>query len=151
MSIVLDRVLKTTNIMRLNRKHRDYPQEIWGLHEKYQRSSATNQKITTALSQELTKMRVVDFDHPTKCLDAFDTALEKFNEIFLNVIPATMAINFLESATHGNSDLLSAWATYETIRKNIFASSVSTYDQYFEYILDHTKKLKYSVTDNITS
>ena len=66
MSIVLDQVLKTTNGMRLNRKHHDYPWEIWRLHELHQRSSATNKKTTTALSQELAKIKVVDFDHPRK-------------------------------------------------------------------------------------
>lgn len=73
--------------MRLARKHRDYPQEIWRLHEIHQRSSATNQKITTALSQDLAKMKVADFDYPTKCLDEFDTKLEKFNEISSTNIP----------------------------------------------------------------
>ena len=141
MSIVMDRVLKTIDRMRLNRKHRDYPREIWRLHEKHQRSSATNQKITTALSQELAKMKVVDFDHPTKCLDAFDTALEKFNEISTKVMPAGMVISFLKFVTHSNSGLLSAWATCETIRENFSAGLVPTYDQYFEYILDHAKKL----------
>ena len=96
-------------------------------------------------------MKVIGFDHPTKCLDAFDTVLDKFNEISPNAMPPGMAISFLKSVTHGNSELLSAWATCETICENISTGSVSTYDQYFEYILDHTKKLKYSVTDNITS
>ena len=107
--------------MRLARKHCDYPQEIWRLHEKHQRPSATNQKITTALSQELAKMKVVDFDYPTKCLDKFDTKLEKFNEISSTDISEGMAISFLKSATHGNSNFLSAWATCETIRENLSA------------------------------
>ena len=105
MFIILDRVLKTTNRMRLNRKHCNYPQEIWRLHEKHQRSSATNQKITTTLNQELAKIKGVDFDHPTKCLDAFDTALEKVNETSLDTMPPGMAINFLKSVAHGNSYL----------------------------------------------
>ena len=145
MSIVLNRVLKTTDGMRLNRKHRNYPPEIWTLHEKHQRSSATNQTITTALSQELAKMKVVDFDYSTKCLDVFDTALEKFNEISPNAVG--MAISFLKSATYDNSDLVSAWATCETICKIISAGSVPTYDQYFEYILDHAKKLEVTVLE----
>ena len=96
-------------------------------------------------------MKVVNFDHLTKCLDAFDTALEEFNEMSTKVIPTGMAISFLKSTLHGNSDLLSACETCETIRKNISAGSVPTYDQYFEYIFDHAKKLEVAVTDNTTS
>ena len=64
-------------------------------------------------------MKVVDFDHSTKFLDAFNTALKKFNEISTKVIPAGMAIRFLKSATYDNFELLSAWATCETIQEKI--------------------------------
>ena len=62
-----------------------------------------------------------------------------------------MAISFLKSATHRNSGLLSAWATCKTIRENLSAGSVPTYDQYFEYIVTQAKKLEDSITDNTTS
>ena len=60
-------------------------------------------------------MKVTNFDCSIKCLDAFDTKLEKFNEISPVDLPAPMAVSFLMSATHGNSELRSAWATKETI------------------------------------
>ena len=115
MSIVLERVLQTTDGKRFTRKHKDAPREIWKLHELHQRLSATNATITTALSQELAKMKVIDFDCFTQCLDAFDTKFEKFNEISPVDLPAPMAVSFLMSSTHGNSELRSAWATKETI------------------------------------
>ena len=76
MSIVLERVLQIIDGKRFSRKHKDAPRGIWKLHELHQRSSATNVTITTALSQELAKMKVTDFDCSTQCLGAFDTKLE---------------------------------------------------------------------------
>ena len=107
-SIVLERVLQTTNGKRFTRKHKDAPREIWKLHELHQRLSATNVTITTASSQELAKTKVINFDCSTQCLDVFDTKLEKFNEIFPVDLPAPMTISFFMSATHGNSELRSA-------------------------------------------
>ena len=115
MSIVLERVIQTTNELRFTKKHKDTPHKIWRLYELHQRLSATNTEITTALSQEMAKMKVGDFPYPTKCLDAFDTKLEKFNEISPDNMLTFMTISFLKSATHSNSELLSAWATCETI------------------------------------
>ena len=66
-------------------------------------------------------------------------------------MPVGMAINFLKSATHGNPDLLGAWATCKTIRENLTTGSVPTYDQYFEYIMNHAKKLEDSITVDTTS
>ena len=42
MSIVLERVLQTTDGKRFTRKHKANPREIWRLHELHQHSSATN-------------------------------------------------------------------------------------------------------------
>ena len=65
MFIVLERVLQTTDGNRFTRKHKDAPREIWRLYELHQQSLTTNEKITTALSQELAKMKVGDFDYPS--------------------------------------------------------------------------------------
>ena len=86
---------KPTDGLRMTRKHKDEPCEIWRLHELHQRSSAINAKITTALSQELSNRKVADFDYPTKCLDDFDTKLKKFNEISVDKIPPLMMIDCL--------------------------------------------------------
>ena len=96
-------------------------------------------------------MKVADFDCPTKFLDAFDSKLDKFDEIFLDVLPASMATSFLKSSTRGNPKLLSAWAACETIRQNTSPGTIPTYDQYFEYLMFHTKQLEAAITDNTTS
>ena len=80
-SIVLERVLKTTNGMRLTRKHVNDPREIYRLHEEHQRRLVTSARITTSLSMDLANMKVADFLSPTKCLDSFNSKLEKFNLI----------------------------------------------------------------------
>ena len=116
MSIMLELILQTTDVKKITRKHRDKLCEIWKLPKLHQRSSATNVNITTTLSQELAKMKVTDFDCPTKYLDAFDSKLEKFNEISLDVLPTSISTTFLKSAAYGNIDLLSAWGACETIR-----------------------------------
>ena len=65
MAIVLERVLQTSDGKRFTRKHKTDPREIWRLHELHQRSSAMNSTITTALSQELANMKVVEFTSST--------------------------------------------------------------------------------------
>ena len=137
--------------MRLTRKYRDTPWEIWKLHEEHQYSSSTNARITTALSQKLVSMKVADFPYPTKCLDVFDSKLEKFNEISLDNMPPSMTVSFLKSTTHGNTELLSALASCETICKNIFTNSIPAYNQYFEYLMSNGKKLEDAITNNLTS
>ena len=132
MSIVLERVLQTTDGKRFTRKHKDDPRETWKLHELHQRSSATNATITTALSQELANLKVVDFASSTQCLDAFDSKLEKFNKISQDVMPPKMATSFLMAATHGNSELQKAWATKLTICQSQTPPIIPTYDEYFD-------------------
>ena len=127
MSIVMERVLQTTDGKRFTRKHKNNPREIWKLHELHQRSSATNATITTALSQELANLKVVNYDSSTKCLDVFDTKLEKFNEISQDVMPPRMATRFLVAATHDNTELWNAWATKETIYQSQTPPTIPTY------------------------
>ena len=76
--------------------------------KKHKKSSVTSANITTGLTQELANMKVADFPYPTKCLNTFDSKLEKFNEISLDKMPISMSISFLKSATHGNNELLNA-------------------------------------------
>ena len=90
----------------------------------------------------MAKMKVGDFPYPTKCLDAFDTKLEKFNDISTAPLPDPMAIAFLKSTIQGNTALLSTWASCATICANMSTGTVLTYDQYFEYLMDYFKQLK---------
>ena len=131
LSIVLKRVLQTKDGEKFTRKNKDDPRKIWRLHELHQLSSATDVFFTTVLSQELARMKVVDFDFPTQCLDIFDTKLEKLNEISTFDLSNPMTVSFLKSAIQGNTTLLSAWANCETIRANMSTGTIRTYDQYF--------------------
>ena len=140
MSIVLERVLQTTDGKRFTRKHKDDPREILKL----------NETISTALSQELTRMKVTDFDCSTQCLDVFEIKLEKFNEISLDAMPASIATSFLMSASANNSELRSAWATKKTICQSQTPPTTSTYDEYFDYLMFHAKQIEASIINNIT-
>ena len=62
MSIVFDHVLQTTDDKRFTRKHKNTPRKIWKFHELHQHSLAINKTITTALSQDLAKMKISNFD-----------------------------------------------------------------------------------------
>ena len=81
------------------------------MHEAHSQLSATGSSIYTGLSQELAKMKIVDYNTPTEGLDTFDSYLTQYNKISLanSKIPDNMEILLLEAATCGNSDLLSGW------------------------------------------
>ena len=81
MSTVLERILQTSDGKRFNRKEKMDPKEVWRLHKLHQHSSATNSTITSALSQELAKMKVSDITTSSAFLDKFDSQLEQFNEL----------------------------------------------------------------------
>ena len=152
MSIVLERVLQTSDRKRFPRKHKTDPREIWRLHELHQRSSATNSTITTALSQELANIKVVEFTSSTQFLDAFDTKLEKFNEISTNsLLPEKMAISFLMASAHGNSKLRNAWATKLTICQSQTPATVPMYEECFDYLMFHSKQLEASDINNTST
>ena len=126
MAIVLECVLHTNEGKRLTRKHPKDPRQIWRLHKKHKNSSFTSANICTGLSQELANRKVADFPHPTKCLDMFDSHLEKFNKMSKENMPESMAIMYLKSATHGNKELLSAWASCETVTQNMYTNTTPT-------------------------
>ena len=114
---VLECVLQISEGKRLTRKHLDDPQLVWTLHEAHTTSLTTSSNICTGLSQELAKMKIVTFDTSTKGLNTFDSYLTTFNKISPNSqIPDAISIMYLKSATHGNSDLLSAWTQCEVTK-----------------------------------
>ena len=89
------------------------------MYEAHSQSSATASSICTGLSQELAKMKIIDYNTPTKGLDTFDSYLTQYNKISPtnSKMPDNMAIMLLEAATCGNSDLLSAWKQRQTMTK----------------------------------
>ena len=150
-SSILDRVLQTSEGQRLTRKHPDDPRQVWNLHQAHSTSSATSSNICTGLSQELAKMKIVDYDTPTKGLDTFDTYLTQYNKISSvgSTMPDNMAVMYLEAATCGNSDLLSAWTQRKCIKEELTSDGPTpTYDEYYRYLLQYAKKLEVSVEIN---
>ena len=109
MASVLERVLQTREGKRLTRKYPLDPQLVWKLHKDHPTLSTTSSNIYIGLSQELAKMKIANFDYPTKGLDTFDSYLLKFNKISnKSPIPYALSIMYLKSATYGNTQLLSA-------------------------------------------
>ena len=52
------------------------------------------------------------------------------------------------AATHGNSELRNAWATKEIICQSQTPPTIPTYEEYFDYLMFHSKQLEVSVINN---
>ena len=149
---VLERVLQTSEGKRLTRKHPLDPRLVWKLHEPHATSSTTSSNICTGLSQELAKMKINDFAHPTKGLNTFDSYIATFNKILKSSsMPNILAIMDLQSAFHGNKELLSAWTQCETMIETMKLDTTPTYDKHYEYMLGHAKKLEPAIANNTPS
>ena len=137
MASVLNLVLQTSKGNRLTRKHPGEPRLIWKLHKEHSTASTTSANIYTRLSQELAKMKIVDFDHSTKGLDTFDSYLTTFNKISpSSQMPDSLSIMYLKSAISGNSDLLSTLTQCETLKEKMTPGGpLPTYDEYYTYLL----------------
>ena len=97
-------------------------------------------------------MKIVDFEHPTKGLDTFDSYLAKFTKISKgSPMPNLLAIMDVKLATHVNKELLSAWVQCEAMFETMIPNTTPLYDEYFEYMLGYAKKLEAAVTNNTTS
>ena len=97
-------------------------------------------------------MKINDFDHTAKGLDAFDSYLTTFNKISKgSPMPDSLSIMYLKSVSHGNKELLYAWTQCETITETMKPGTTPAYNEYFEYMLNYAKKLEAAVTDNTTS
>ena len=105
--------------------------------------------ICTGLGQELAKPKIVAFDTPTKGLDTFDSYLTKFNKISPanSQMPDNLAIMYLQAATSGNTNLLSAWMQCECMKEQMTPGGHS-YDEYYKYLLGYAKKLEVAVESN---
>ena len=114
-------------------------------------SSATSTSIYTSLGKELAKLKIVTFDTPTKGLVTFDSYLTKFNKISPanSQMPDNLAIMYLQAATSGNTDLLSAWTQYECMKEQLTPGGPTpSYDKYYKYLLGYAKKLEVAVESN---
>ena len=147
-SSILDRVLQTSEGKRLTWKHPDDPRQVWNLHQAHSKLSTTSSSICTGLSQELAKMKIVDYNTPTKGLNTFDSYLTQYNKISLtnSKMPDNIAVMLLEAATCGNSDLFSAWTQRGCMKEGLNPGGPTpTYDKYYKYLLQYAKKLEISV------
>ena len=150
-SRILERVLQTSEGKRLTRKHADDPRKVWRLYQAHSTSSATSSSICTGLGQELAKLKIVDFDTPTKGLDTFDSYLTQFNKIspINSKMPDNLAIMYLEAATSGNTDVLSAWTQCKCMKEQLTPGGLTpSYDEYYKYLLGYAKKLEVAVEIN---
>ena len=96
-------------------------------------------------------MEIVDYDTPTKGLDTFDSYLTQYNKISPvgSTMPDNMAVMYLEAATCGNSDLLSAWTQRKCMKEELTPGGPTpTYDEYYKYLLQYAKKMEVSVEIN---
>ena len=117
---VLDRVLKTTEGMKLVRTYPDDPRRIWREHEAHSTSSMTSSHICTMLSKSLANTKITECDNPLQGLDLYDSNLQKFNKVSVhNNMHNDLAIMYLRAATFGNKDLRSAWAACETFHEKL--------------------------------
>ena len=152
MASVLERVLQTSEERRLTRKHPGDQRLVWKLHKAHTTSSTTSSNICTSLSQELAKMKMYDFDLPTKGLDMFDSYFTMFNKVLKgNPMPASLSVMHLKSPFHGNKELLSAQTQCKTMKETITPGTTPPYDECYEYLLGYAKKLKVAVADNTSS
>ena len=97
-------------------------------------------------------MKINDFDHTAKGLDAFDSYLTTFNKISKgSPMPDSLSIMYLKSVSHGNKELLYAWTQCETITETMKPGTTPIYNEYFEYMLGYAKKLEAAVANNTPS
>ena len=135
----------------MTRKHPDDQRQVWELHQTHSTSPATSTNICTSLEQELANLKIFAFNTPTKGLDTFDSYLTKFNKISptSGQMPQLLAIIYLQAATSGNTDLLSAWTQCETIKEQMTTGRpTSSYNEYCKYLLQHAQKLEVAVESN---
>ena len=152
MTSVLERVLQTSEGKRLTRKHPLDPQLVWKLHKAHATSSTTLSNICTGLSQELAKMKMHDFDLPTKSLDTFDSYLTQLNKISKgSPMHDLLSVMYLKSAFHGNKELVSTWMQCKSMKETVTPGTTPTYDKYYEYLLGYRTKLEVAVADNTPS
>ena len=72
---VLKHILQTSEGKWLTKKYLDDPRQVWSLHQVHAQLSATTSSICTGLSQELAKLKIVEYNTPTERLDTFDSYL----------------------------------------------------------------------------
>ena len=103
------------------------------------------------LSQSLATMKISDFSNPLEGLDKFDSNLQKFNKVSHNdKMSNNLAIMYLQSATHGNKDLLASWAQCENAH-DLMNKPAPTNEEYYAYLLKFSKKVEAAITDDTTS
>ena len=141
MSTVLEIILLTPKGMNLVRSNLDHPQIVWKKNEAHQTSSYAFQRIDILLSDRLTNMKISGSASRSIFLKIFDTVIQKFHVVS---IPKSYKVGLLKKATN----LLSTWIVVETIIANMKPDTTTTYGEYMDYLVSHTKKLEENNIDN---
>ena len=95
-------------------------------------------------------MKISDFSNPLEGLDKFDSDLQKFNKVSHNdKMTNNLAAMYLRSAIHGNKDLLASWAQCENAH-DLMNKPVPTYEEYYAYLLQYSKKVEAAIHDDTT-
>ena len=100
MSTVLDRVLLSPYGLRLVRKFKEHPRNLWEEHKIHQTSSSSSQRITIILSGKLFNMKISDAKSRTYFVEEFDTILEKFDKILADKMTPSQKIGLLKQAAY---------------------------------------------------
>ena len=96
-------------------------------------------------------MKITEFRNPLEGLDKFDSDLQNFNRVAHNdKMTNDMATMYLRAATHGNKDLLAAWAQCENVH-DLMSKPAPTYDEFYAYLLKFSKKVEAAITDDTTT
>ena len=120
-------------------------------HHKYQTNNVFSAQITIKLSQELIRMKVLEFPTFKKCLETFYETLEKFNKLSSDNMHTNLAIWFLKKTTNGNNQLIHAWIFCDTIKESTSAGVAPTYQEYYKFFNVHSWKARNSSIDNFSS
>ena len=89
MATVLDKVLLSLHGLRIVRRFKDHPRNLWEHHEAHQTSSSLSQRIAIFLSGKLATMKILKAKSQTAFLEDFDTTIETFDKVSADKMPAS--------------------------------------------------------------
>ena len=149
MSTVLDRVLLSPHGLRLVRRFKEHPRDLWEHHEAHQTISSSSQRIAIFLSGKLATMKMSESESKTAFLEDFDMTIEKFDKVSADKMPALQKISLLKQVVHADKQLLQAWTAVESIvAHGSTPGTAITYEKSMEYLISHSEALEASTVDN---
>ena len=141
MSQVMEKVLLNVKEKKLVRSYKKQPRTLWKVHRVHQTSSTTAQSIAIDLSNKLSTMTIASAASKCAFLEAFDTAVEKYDEISPDKMHSSHKIGLLKKACLPDKDLLQAWTAVEQIFINKSTGTAITYEEYWDYLVSVLESL----------